>query len=311
MNSHTSIPIGEIWADKPLPAPIYILINEKFILYRKERDVLEDLIIQKLKTQKLYHLFILSVDYKKFQAWTKLAPTPTDSSKINPLIAKSREQSKRAILDIFQSKHPNESISEAIVSSKKLVDDVMKLKYAINSISELQVFSRNIADHSVNVSILSTYLAMQMGYTHHISLQNIGLGGLLHDIGKINIPLSANDDVASIELKRQSHPMLARKILGNRSTGVDESVSNEVLKIIEQHHEHYDGSGFGLGLKGSSIYDLAKIVTIANYYDGYVNNGRGTLEERQARGIELLQTNSSIFDPIKLEKVIRILILGI
>ena len=82
--------------------------------------------------------------------------------------------------------------------------------------------------------------------------------------------------------------------------------------IVAQHHECHDGSGFPKKLRGSAIYDLARIVSIANVFDELVGDGQGTLIERQKVAIRQLdEFLYKKFDPQKLEKTLKILRMGI
>jgi HD-GYP domain-containing protein (c-di-GMP phosphodiesterase class II) len=85
-----------------------------------------------------------------------------------------------------------------------------------------------------------------------------------------------------------------------------------VKMIVAQHHEAYDGTGFPKKLRGGVIYDLARIVSIANVFDELVADGQGNLVERQRAAVKQLDgTMYKKFDPQKLEKALKILKLGI
>jgi putative nucleotidyltransferase with HDIG domain len=162
-------------------------------------------------------------------------------------------------------------------------------------------------DHSVNVSILSTYLAMNMGYSHALILQNIAAGALLHDFGKMKVELEEGDSKTVIAEKMKQHPTV-----GAAFVEAQDKVGGEIKMIIAQHHECFDGTGYPKGLKGGQIYDLARIVAIANVFDELVTEGRGPLPERQARALKLMGGDlAHRFDPQKLDKVLRILKLGL
>jgi putative nucleotidyltransferase with HDIG domain len=210
-------------------------------------------------------------------------------------------------MDIFLAEHPDRLVNQAISASKRLVNEVMAAPFATRSLSQLQTYSKGIADHSVNVSVLSVYLALQMGYSHALILNHIGLGALLHDIGKTKVSVLETDSKEEIERKMRDHPALSAQVIEEQA-----QVSNEVRMIIAQHHENWDGTGFPGKMKGSAIYDLARIVSIANVFDELVGDGHGSLAERQKAALH--QLDESLyrhFDPQKLEKALKILRLGV
>jgi putative nucleotidyltransferase with HDIG domain len=304
-----SVSIEDIIVGEPLPVTLYIYIDFRFITFRADGDIFDRQTFDRLQFKRVKNLFIQSESKDKFFEWTqKKSQTLVPKEKpISKAFSKAREDVHRKTLDIFQSAHPDKIIQKTVEASKKLVLEVMKVPYAIQNLSQLQTYSRGTVDHSVNVSILSVYLAMQMGYTHHVILQHVGMGGLLHDIGKTKIPMSESDSKDEIQAKMQEHPTKGVEILEGH-----ESVPKEVKMIIAQHHEHFDGSGFPKRLRGGQIYDLARIVAIANAFDELVGDAQGSLKDRQKIALQELESRSSKqFDPTKLQKVLKILRMGI
>ena len=127
---------------------------------------------------------------------------------------------------------------------------------------------RNLEDpiysHSLNVGLI----ARCIGKWLHLSksdLNTLTLAGLLHDIGKTQIP----DDILNKPGKytdeefatMKTHPLLGKKILNGK--GFD----SRILAATLQHHERSDGSGYPRGLMEDEIDDFAAIIAIADVYD--------------------------------------------
>jgi putative nucleotidyltransferase with HDIG domain len=304
--------LSQIIVGEPLPCNLFIFINFRFITYKLAGDPLERDAYDRFEIKKLKTLFILAEDEEKFEQWSQktlesVGGTAAHAPPMVPEIAKAREEVRRKAMDIFQSAHPDKAIAATLTVSKNLVDEVMKHPYAVKSLSQLQTFSQGTVDHSVNISVLSVYLAMQMGYSHAIILQHVGTGGLLHDVGKTQVKINDEDSLGVMAEKMKAHPELGVKMLDQQ-----QSVPNEVKMIVGQHHENHDGTGYPKKLKGSGIYDLAKIVSIANVFDELVTGASGSLLERQKHAIKQIDTvEYRRFDPQKLEKTLKILRLGI
>lgn len=119
--------------------------------------------------------------------------------------------------------------------------------------------------HSINVGILSMYLTRKLGY-NHMYVQDLGLAGLLHDIGKIKIPSAIVDKNGPLTLEEfqimKKHPIHAFNLIKN-----EKSISSFVKKAILFHHERWNGSGYPLKLKGEAIGNFASIVAVADVYD--------------------------------------------
>ena len=118
--------------------------------------------------------------------------------------------------------------------------------------------------HSIDVAIISLIMAIELGYSSK-ELWNLGIGALLHDVGKLLIPktiLEKDEPLTDIEqafIKQHCE-------LGVSSLASFE-FSEQYTDIVLQHHERIDGSGFPNGLKGDEISQNAKIVIVADVVD--------------------------------------------
>jgi len=127
---------------------------------------------------------------------------------------------------------------------------------------------RNLEDpiysHSLNVALISR----SIGKWLHLSsadLNTLTLAGLLHDIGKTQIPeeiLNKPSKLTDEEFAMmRSHPLLGKKLLNNK--GFD----SRILAATLQHHERSDGSGYPRGLMEDEMDDFSCIIAIADVYD--------------------------------------------
>lgn len=123
--------------------------------------------------------------------------------------------------------------------------------------------------HTINVAVITLSLGKALGIRGR-ELRWLCIGALLHDIGNSAIP-------AKVRMKQSALTSAERKlmnthpVLGARLASYLEDIDPEVVKIIEQHHEYLDGSGFPKGLKHAEISDLARVVAITNLYDNLCN----------------------------------------
>ncbi|MDW7652259.1 MAG: HD domain-containing protein [Bacillota bacterium] len=123
--------------------------------------------------------------------------------------------------------------------------------------------------HSQRVSEIACLIAETMGYSGK-DLRVLARAALLHDVGKIAVP----DEILlkSCHLNEQekqivnSHPSVAKRILSPLL------FLEEEIKIIEQHHERMDGSGYPHGLTGEQVHPLAKILAVADAYEAMTSD---------------------------------------
>lgn len=124
--------------------------------------------------------------------------------------------------------------------------------------------------HSINVCVLSVLFGRHLGLNEE-KLNLLGYGALLHDIGKMRIPLrilNKNSKLSREELQlMQQHPVLGGRLLRER-----EDIPPVVRDIVLSHHERVDGSGYPRGLKGEELGLMPMIVSIADVYDAVTSD---------------------------------------
>ncbi|WP_430883441.1 HD-GYP domain-containing protein [Fusibacter sp. JL216-2] len=125
-------------------------------------------------------------------------------------------------------------------------------------------------EHSVQVSLYSALIGSWLGMEPD-ELKDLAIAGLLHDIGKCNIPdeiLNKPDALTEAEFKvMRTHPTLGYVLLANTK-----QFNDAVLSGVLQHHERSDGSGYPNSLKGPHIHPYARIVAIADIYSAMTSD---------------------------------------
>jgi len=112
-------------------------------------------------------------------------------------------------------------------------------------------------------------MAIELGYSDE-ELFNIGLGTLLHDVGKLLIPKSIIQKPESLTDMEMS--LIKQHCELGRSSLEGLNFPKEYTDIVMQHYERLDGSGYPKGLKGDEICRNAKIVMIADSVDSTTYN---------------------------------------
>ncbi|GAB6041691.1 HD-GYP domain-containing protein [Endothiovibrio diazotrophicus] len=124
-------------------------------------------------------------------------------------------------------------------------------------------------NHSVNVTVLSLILAAAEGVRGE-ELRHVGMGALLHDVGKVEVPSRILINKGPLNKAERSmlrqHPLFGRR-LTERSRGT----APQVLEIIERHHELLDGLGYPARLGEDQLSTATRVVTICNIYDNLCN----------------------------------------
>ena len=149
--------------------------------------------------------------------------------------------------------------------------------------------------HSSRVADYSRKLA-EMNYKSEEECDEIYYAALLHDVGKIGIPVKIINKKGRLtdeeyEVIKQ-HPLLGSQILENISEHPYLSVG------AHYHHERYDGKGYPEGLKGTEIPELARIISVADAYDAMTSKRsyRDPIPQQKVRE-EIVKGTGSQFDP--------------
>lgn len=146
-----------------------------------------------------------------------------------------------------------------------LAHEMMEDSLAMSALSRLKNADAYTFTHCVNVSILAMNIALKMSAAFD-DIVNVGIGALLHDIGKISVPRailtkpSVLSDTEFHIIRR--HPDYGAGIL--QRSGYKNRIG---LSCVLDHHERISGTGYPRGKSGSGIDRYARIAGIADIYD--------------------------------------------
>jgi len=160
--------------------------------------------------------------------------------------------------------------------------------------------------HSVRVASHALALARVLGLPEEVT-EDVRIGALLHDIGKLAIPeyiLLKPTSLTSEEYELvRRHPQQGVEILQGL-----ESVPGTVLQIVLHHHEWWDGSGYPHGLRGSDIPLGSQLIAIVESYDFLVSDlpYRRGVPHKQASQL-LLNERGTQFNPALLDTFLRLI----
>ncbi|TCN25087.1 HD domain-containing phosphohydrolase [Mesobacillus foraminis] len=153
------------------------------------------------------------------------------------------------------------------------------------------------SDHCQRIMELSMMLGKKLGLASK-DLYTLNLGSFLHDVGKIRVPdhvLNKPDKLTPEEWElMKKHTIYGVEILEDTNIGY----LKDAAKIVGQHHERYDGSGYPFGLKGDEIYIGAKIVAVVDSYDAMTTDRVYRKGMAKEDALEELQKGiGSLYDP--------------
>ncbi|MGB6370894.1 MAG: PAS domain S-box protein [Atribacterota bacterium] len=201
--------------------------------------------------------------------------------------------------DITQRKQAEQKIKQGYEKLQRTMETTI---YTISKIIETR--DPYTAGHQNTVSQLAVAIAQEMKLPED-KIEGIRIAALVHDIGKINIPaeiLSKPSKLNDMEFSLiKNHPKIGYDILRK----ID--FSWPVAKIVLQHHERLNGSGYPNNLKGDQILLEAKIIGVADVVEAMSSHR----PYRPALGIdkaleEISQNRGILYDPVVVDVCLKL-----
>lgn len=153
---------------------------------------------------------------------------------------------------------------------ERITDSIFRNRDALTSLTRIKQKDDYTFQHSVSVCALLVSFAHAMELDLDVILE-LGMGGLLHDIGKMKVPDAVlNKPGALTEAEfvlMKSHVAQGREIL-KKTKGV----SQTAILVAGQHHERYDGTGYPDKLKQDAISSYGQMASIVDVYDALTSN---------------------------------------
>ncbi|MDP2695049.1 MAG: HD-GYP domain-containing protein [Gallionella sp.] len=181
-------------------------------------------------------------------------------------------KSKQAVTSMFNEARMGKALSadDALPIVEEISTSVMRNPGALIGLARLKNKDDYTYMHSVAVCALMVSLARQLGLNDD-QVRQAGLAGLLHDVGKMMIPLSILNKPGKLtdtEFEAvKSHPLEGHKMLLEGS-GIGEAA----LDVCLHHHEKMDGSGYPERLTDAQISLFAKMGAVCDVYDAITSN---------------------------------------
>ena len=213
----------------------------------------------------------------------------------------------RSFKSIFDAVHarPEEALTQSVV----VIDGMIGQMGGENEETYVRLLSEKAGEktslHSINVSIISLLVGKALALGNE-QLQELGIGALLHDLGKMELPdrLRWSDGELSGAERTMYREHIAKGIGLARRMGL----SPAAQLIIGQHHEHSDATGYPMKLKGEQITLPSRIVSLVNQYDNLCNPGNPGLAVTPHEALSLIYAQKKAsFDPKVLAVFIRLM----
>lgn len=170
------------------------------------------------------------------------------------------------VKEVLENPKSSENVRRSKVIVENMVNYVFSETKALHSLMKIMSYDYYTYTHSVNVCTFCVALARFSGEKNRSVLREIGLGALVHDVGKVRIPeeiTTKREPLSEEEMGlMKKHPLFGLEIVRESM-----SLSRNIEAIITQHHEKCNGTGYPFGKMESEIHRYAKLTCIADIFD--------------------------------------------
>lgn len=305
--------LSNVNPERELPTDVYIYVDKKFIKFKSKGDQIGAEKYDYFLSKGVKNIYIPAEDIMTFLTWINDDISEEESDFVDKAGEESRDFFKRGkdfkkkVYEMYFEEDLSPEVIDALQESvADFVEEIKQSEVTSQAIAFLMSKNTNIADHSFNVANLSIFIGMVLGHGHQFVLENLYMGALFHDYGKLKIDpkILENKENRMYSHAIQEHPMSGAKMLSKK-----DGIPSQVLTIIEQHHEQFNGHGYPNSLQGDEIYELAQIVSMANIFDNILTENKNmSRNERYKKAILVLQyDNGQNWNPKYMDRVVEAL----
>lgn len=218
---------------------------------------------------------------------------------------------KKRVAEGIQFIYSNTESEDMVNAANSITNDLLA---AIDSndaiaidISALKTSDEYTFKHSVDVATIAMVVAKQQGFSKN-EIREIGLSGLLHDIGKTKVPLEILNKPEKLTPEEfaimKQHSVFGYEMMKDRP-----DFTPAISLGILQHHEKMNGQGYPLGCTGDKISPYARILTVADIYDALVTERPYKTAYSQHDAVELIMSMTAELDMVALKSFLESMIL--
>ena len=172
--------------------------------------------------------------------------------------------------DLLDDPKSGQNMKRASEWVNSTVMHIVQDENAFSSLFEVASNDYSTYTHSINTSVIGLLFGKYLSLTQY-ELDCLGRGLMLHDVGKLSLPpkvINKSGTVSGDEYNAiKRHPKLGLDLLVHRN-----DIDALSLKVVIQHHENQDGSGYPYGIGGSDIHLFGSIARIIDVYDAMTTN---------------------------------------
>ena len=275
----------------------------RLVLYRGAEFPLHIEDLERLRARGVHRLYISKASRSVYQDYLRKIAIHSGNDSTIPLSARAGALNE-VVRDVLESAFTKDDTDTTVTAAEQLGQLASELvtrdEFTAGDLFRVLHHDYATFTHSANVAFYVGMLAKRIGFSPD-EIQAITMGGLLHDLGKLEIDesiLCKPGKLDDNEFRRiRQHPLLGFKKLAHR-----EDLSDGQLMMVYQHHERLDGRGYPVGSMGDEIHPWAKLCAVVDVFEALTSQRPYRKPMPRKKALEVLERdNGTAFDPEVLE----------
>ncbi len=280
---------------RPVPLDIYSWVAgaDKPHLFLATDQVLDLDLVERAADGVEFRIFIESSSRGAFQQY--LQSLVNDGDYLKTLSDENRsalvsEVVRDVLGGAFKTNSTTTIVGTANVLGQHIASLITETQLSVTGLSKILYHDYGTFTHSANVALYSSLLALRMGLQEY-SIEDIAVGGLLHDIGKLDIDdkiLNKPGKLDDMEFRIiKKHPLKGYRLLVS-----DPNVTTCQLLMAYQHHEKMDGSGYPVGIGSEEISQVGRLCAVVDVYEALTSKRPYRSAMRPEQAIEIMERDA-------------------
>jgi putative nucleotidyltransferase with HDIG domain len=251
----------------PIPQVVfYTFESGRPVEIRKQGEAYSPLALSNHRT-----VWIREPEFGKLREYTeKLLTNPKSSVSHETRMESLRSSAMLVVDDIFKDPSP-ENIDRGMKAVSSFVYVLMKDPKAYLFLAKLSSHDPYTLQHSVGTAVLCIILARKMGIQDEQELKDVGMAGLLHDVGKVKVKTEIINKKGPLD-EDEWEEMRQHSLEGYEIVKNNPSLSENTKRAILEHHEDKNGTGYPLALKAEETHLFSKIVCACDTFNALTTN---------------------------------------
>lgn len=271
---YVSMRVSTLRGDQKIDFDVYVKINEKMVLYLRQGDSFEGQRLRRLKEKKLKKMFIQAEAEGLYRSYLEKNINMAYDDKSGKDVQTRSEiiqgQQQANAEEVFENPEDATAYNNTKNMAGKYVEFLMSNTQAVASVMNIENVDKSSSHHGVSVATLAVSLAEKLKNITPEHTQILALGALLHDFGHhdlhSDLSLSFEKMTPEQQATYKTHPSVgSQRVLDKKH------FDPQVIRIINEHEECIDGSGYPQKLVESKMDPLSVIVASCNALDRMIS----------------------------------------